>query len=112
MRTVQGTMIWDIWYKFRSASGISRWGIRRTPITNGEPYLQPVGAEMADQVRIVLVLTVFIVSQRASSVMQADKIIVLDDGHAVGIGTHGELLGSCREYAEIYASQFEKGDDV
>lgn len=50
--------------------------------------------------------TVFIVSQRASSVMHADKIIVLDDGEAVGIGTHEELLKSCSVYKEIYDTQF------
>lgn len=50
--------------------------------------------------------TVFIVSQRASSVMYADKIIVLDDGRAVGMGTHNELLESCDTYREIYYSQF------
>lgn len=50
--------------------------------------------------------TVFIVSQRASSVMSADKIIVLDDGKCVGIGTHKELLNSCDVYNEIYTSQF------
>jgi len=50
--------------------------------------------------------TVFIVSQRAASVMYADKIIVLDDGEAVGIGTHGELYDSCPVYREIYESQF------
>ena len=52
--------------------------------------------------------TVFIVSQRASSIMHADKIIVLDDGDAVGIGTHEELLESCPVYQEIYYSQFKK----
>ena len=52
--------------------------------------------------------TVFIVSQRASSVMGADKIIVLDDGRAVGIGTHKELISFCDVYKEIYASQFGK----
>lgn len=52
--------------------------------------------------------TVFIVSQRTSSIMHADKIIVLDDGEAVGIGTHAELLGSCPVYKEIYDSQFRK----
>lgn len=52
--------------------------------------------------------TVFIVSQRASSIMHADKIIVLDDGEAVGIGTHSELLESCPVYKEIYYSQFKK----
>ena len=51
----------------------------------------------------------FIVSQRASSVMHADKIIVLDDGAAVGIGTHEELLRDCAIYAEIYATQFKSG---
>ena len=50
--------------------------------------------------------TVFIVSQRASSIMHADKIIVLDDGEAVGVGTHADLLASCSVYKEIYASQF------
>ena len=53
--------------------------------------------------------TVFIVSQRASSVMNADQIIVLDDGEAVGIGTHEELLATCDIYSEIYHSQFKKG---
>ena len=53
-------------------------------------------------------MTVFIVSQRASSVMNSDMIIVLDDGKAVGIGTHEELLKSCEVYEEIYYSQFER----
>lgn len=52
--------------------------------------------------------TVFIVSQRASSVMSADKIIVLDDGHCVGLGTHSQLLENCDVYKEIYSSQFGK----
>ncbi|MGN0665087.1 MAG: ABC transporter ATP-binding protein [Huintestinicola sp.] len=52
--------------------------------------------------------TVFIVSQRASSVMSADMIIVLDDGNAVGIGTHEQLMESCGVYREIYNSQFRK----
>ncbi len=52
--------------------------------------------------------TIFIVSQRASSIMHADKIIVLEDGEAVGIGTHDELLTSCPVYEEIYYSQFER----
>ena len=52
--------------------------------------------------------TVFIVSQRASSIMHADKIIVLDDGRAVGIGTHDELIDSCPIYQEIYATQFSE----
>lgn len=52
--------------------------------------------------------TVFIVSQRAASIMYADKIIVLDDGQVVGIGTHEELLAGCEVYQEIYYSQFKK----
>ena len=52
--------------------------------------------------------TVFIVSQRASSIRHADQIIVLDDGEAVGIGTHESLLATCPVYQEIYYSQFEK----
>ena len=51
--------------------------------------------------------TVFIVSQRASSVMHADKIIVLDDGKAVGIGDNETLLKESEVYREIYRSQFE-----
>lgn len=52
--------------------------------------------------------TVFIVSQRASSVMFADLIIVLDDGECVGCGNHDELLENCEVYREIYDSQFVK----
>lgn len=54
--------------------------------------------------------TVFIVSQRASSLMHADKIIVLDDGCIAQIGTHKELLESCEIYQEIYYSQFERSE--
>ncbi len=49
--------------------------------------------------------TVFMVSQRATSIMYADKIVVLDDGKVVGLGTHDELLSSCEVYKEIYYSQ-------
>ncbi len=52
--------------------------------------------------------TVFIVSQRANSVIKADKIIVLDDGIMVGIGKHNDLLKTCEVYKEIYESQFQK----
>ena len=52
--------------------------------------------------------TVFIVSQRASSIQYADQIIVLDDGAVAGIGTHEELLAGCPVYQEIYYSQFPK----
>ncbi|MCI9420470.1 MAG: ABC transporter ATP-binding protein [Eubacterium sp.] len=53
--------------------------------------------------------TLFIVSQRTSSLLQSDRIIVLDDGGVVGIGTHDELLAGCEVYREIYESQFGKG---
>ena len=53
-------------------------------------------------------MTVFIVSQRAASIMYADKILVLDDGKIAGQGTHEELLKSCEVYQEIYYSQFER----
>lgn len=52
--------------------------------------------------------TVFIVSQRASSVISADTILVLDDGACVGFGTHNQLLENCEVYREIYTSQFGK----
>ena len=53
--------------------------------------------------------TIFIVSQRAASILHADQILVLDDGKMVGKGTHEELLKSCEVYREIYESQFGKG---
>ncbi len=62
-------------------------------------------AELRKDIK-TLETTTFIVSQRASSVQHADKIIVLDDGQAVGIGTHEELMESCEVYREIYHSQY------
>ncbi|MBO5736199.1 MAG: ABC transporter ATP-binding protein [Clostridia bacterium] len=56
--------------------------------------------------------TVFVVSQRASSVRDADKIIVLDEGKAVGIGTHEQLMQSCDVYREIYFSQYGEEGEV
>ncbi len=53
-------------------------------------------------------MTVVIVSQRTASVRFCDEIIVLDDGRAVGLGTHDSLLESCPVYREIYESQFKK----
>ena len=50
--------------------------------------------------------TLFIVSERTSSILSADRIVVLDDGHTVGIGTNKELLKSCEVYKEIYLSEF------
>lgn len=54
--------------------------------------------------------TIFIVSQRTSSIQFADKIIVMDDGQVAGIGTHEQLLENCEIYREIYESQFKKED--
>ncbi|MBQ6292636.1 MAG: ABC transporter ATP-binding protein [Lachnospiraceae bacterium] len=55
--------------------------------------------------------TVFIVSQRTSSLRHADRILVLEDGHLAGSGTHDELMASCPVYREIHESQFRKGDE-
>lgn len=49
----------------------------------------------------------FIVSQRAALVRYADKIIVMDDGHIVGLGRHDELIKNCSVFSEIYSSQFK-----
>ncbi len=57
-------------------------------------------------------MTVFIVSQRTASLMQADRILVLDDGQLVGYGTHGELLKTCAVYREIHESQFQRGGEA
>lgn len=54
-------------------------------------------------------LTCLIITQRISSVIDADKIIVLDDGKLVGAGTHKELINNCRVYQEIYHSQMGNG---
>ena len=54
-------------------------------------------------------LTVVIVSQRTSSLQHADQILVLEDGHQAGLGSHQELLESCPVYREIYDSQFQRG---
>lgn len=53
-------------------------------------------------------MTVFIVSQRTSSLQHADRILVLEDGEIADIGTHEELLARCAVYQETYYSQFPK----
>ncbi len=63
-------------------------------------------AELRHAIR-KLQTTVFIVSQRASSVRDADKIVVLDEGKMVGLGTHEQLMESCEVYREIYFSQYK-----
>ena len=62
-------------------------------------------------------MTVFLISQRVSTVRNSDQIIVLDDGQVAGIGTHAELYRSCPVYHEICLSQLsqaeaERSDDV
>ncbi len=52
--------------------------------------------------------TVFIVSQRTSSILSADRIVVLEDGEVAGIGTHEDLLKNCAVYEEIHSSQYKK----
>ena len=56
--------------------------------------------------------TVFIVSQRTSSIQHADKIIVLEDGEVAGMGTHEQLLEACKVYREIYESQYKKQQEA
>ena len=51
--------------------------------------------------------TELIIAQRITSVMDADRIIVLDDGHVVGLGTHEQLMKNCDIYREVYESQQE-----
>lgn len=55
--------------------------------------------------------TTFIISQRVSSVLSADKILVLEDGHLVGLGTHKELIETCEVYKEIYYAQFPENEE-
>ena len=55
---------------------------------------------------------VFLVSQRTSSIRNADKILVLEDGAVVGMGTHLELLKNCQVYQEIYDSQYQDREEV
>lgn len=57
-------------------------------------------------------ITIFIVSQRTSSLRHADRILVLNDGELAGQGTHEELLANCEVYREIHESQFKKGEEA
>ena len=63
-------------------------------------------AKLRKAIKSLKNVTTFIVSQRTSSIMHADQIVVLDDGIVVGIGNHNELLDNCEVYKEIYNSQF------
>ena len=55
--------------------------------------------------------TVFIISQRTSSILHADLILVMEDGHLVDQGKHDDLLARCEVYREIHESQFKKGGE-
>ena len=56
-------------------------------------------------------MTTFVVSQRTSSIQFADKIVVLEDGRIVGLGTHKYLLENCEVYREIYDSQYQNPEE-
>lgn len=66
-------------------------------------------AKLRSDIKTLKDITLFVVSQRTASIMDADQIVVLDDGKVVGFGTHDELLKDCSVYQEIYHSQFKKG---
>lgn len=57
-------------------------------------------------------MTVLLVSQRISTVMGADRILCMDNGHMEGYGTHEELMASCRSYQEIYRSQIGREEEA
>lgn len=65
-------------------------------------------AKLRAEIKKIEGVTTFVVSQRTSSIMHADQIIVLDDGEVVGLGTHETLLEDCDVYKEIYQSQFKQ----
>ena len=66
------------------------------------------GARLRQALASLKDVTKILVSQRASSIMQADQILVLDDGKLMASGKHEELLANCQVYQEIYYSQFPK----
>lgn len=65
-------------------------------------------ARLRTEIKKIEGVTTFVVSQRTSSIMHADQIIVLDDGEVVDLGTHETLLEDCDVYKEIYQSQFKQ----
>jgi ATP-binding cassette subfamily B protein len=56
-------------------------------------------------------MTKFVIAQRIASVMDSDRIIVMEEGRIDGFGTHAELMASNAIYGEIYRSQIKEGDD-
>lgn len=97
-----------------------RLGIARTLLANPEILILDDSASALDyatDARLRAAVrgmggehTVFIISQRTASILHADKILVLDDGKLVGVGTHDELLQNSDVYQEIYYSQFPKDE--
>ncbi len=69
-------------------------------------------AALRKALRTLTGTTVFIISQRTSSIRACDRIVVLEEGCAVGIGTHEQMLASCALYREIHESQFKGGDEA
>jgi ATP-binding cassette subfamily B protein len=94
----------------RQRLSIARALVKRSSVYLFDDCFSALDAATDAKLRAALIpetrdATVLIVSQRVSTVMQADRIIVLDDGRAVGIGPHSELMASCPEYREIVTSQ-------
>ncbi|MEI8083758.1 MAG: ABC transporter ATP-binding protein, partial [Actinomycetes bacterium] len=94
----------------RQRLAIARALVRRAPILILDDSFSALDYVTDARLRLALRersadTTVVIVAQRVSSILHADKIIVLDDGRVVGSGTHSELLTTCQTYAEIVSSQ-------
>ena len=96
----------------RQRLGIARALVRRPEILilddSASALDYATDARLRAALRTLSDTTVFIVSQRTASLRAADRILVLDDGRAVGLGRHDELLESCAVYREIYDSQFKR----
>ncbi len=69
-------------------------------------------AELRKAIKTLEGVTVIVVSQRTSSIRHADKILVLDNGQAAGLGTHEQLLSSCEIYREIHRTQYGEEDEA
>ena len=108
MRVAQGGMNFSGGQRQRLA--IARAVIRRPSIYLFDDAFSALDVHTDARVRAALrevsaAATVIIVSQRISSVAEADQIVVIDDGKVVGTGTHAQLLGTCEEYREFAESQ-------